>query len=237
MTKGLQDNPSRLIITLSPQWRKPDPKHGTARHGQPTAPLINERQLPWLLSFFVCFWKESGHRTFKVFQFLHNRRSTKTMGMSGNVGLEWRHDGKEFKDNFCSIADYFVAQSLDLTYGLIISLEKEVLIKKKTLTWYPDNDFERVTYIFFDGVCVFILGFLCVWQRQYSTEMSGLFEEKVQQRENDRAMQKQRGRGRGFSQRWTLIIRRATIEALRSERSPPLSRNLLLTPTALVKEE
>lgn len=45
MSAGLQDNPSRLIITQSPQWRKPDPKHGTARNGQPTALLINERQL------------------------------------------------------------------------------------------------------------------------------------------------------------------------------------------------
>lgn len=56
MTKGLLDNPSGLIITLSAQWRSPDPKHSTARHEQATAPLINE----WHL------WKESGQHAFSL---------------------------------------------------------------------------------------------------------------------------------------------------------------------------
>lgn len=84
MTRGLLDNPSRLIITPSSQWRKPDPKYSTARHEQPTALLINERQLPWL-PLCVCVLKrkskESERHTFKVIP-------SKTSGMRGGVSIK-----------------------------------------------------------------------------------------------------------------------------------------------------
>lgn len=53
MTRRVWDNPGRLIIILAPRWRTPDPKHGTARHGQPTAPQINEPQLQWTYSIYI----------------------------------------------------------------------------------------------------------------------------------------------------------------------------------------
>lgn len=50
LTRGLLDNPWRLIITLGPQWRKPDPEHSTARHGhhwwmkKPSSMCFKKRQ-------------------------------------------------------------------------------------------------------------------------------------------------------------------------------------------------
>lgn len=90
MTRGLRDNPGRLIITPSAQWRKPDLKHGTERPGEPSA--WADKWATAIVAPLVCvFWKESGQHTFKVLLLGHNCTNTKTLGP---------HVEKEFEDNY-----------------------------------------------------------------------------------------------------------------------------------------
>lgn len=196
MTKGLLDNPSGLIITLSAQWRSPDPKHSTARHEQATAPLINE----WHL------WKESGQHAFSLaIFFLHN--GAKTLGKSENINL--------------------LSQLLKwLCYKGQMKLQKHIFQRES-------NQIKKMWEIL---TLPLYISIYCRDQIQHQsrTEIKHNSVKKESPAEN---MTEQRGRGHGFSQIWTLIIWQATIGALRSERSPPLSLHLLLTSTALVREE
>lgn len=164
MTAGLRDNPSRLIITLSPQWRKPDPKHGTARHGQPMAPLINERQPPWLLSF-VCFERRVGNIPSKWSCFCT------IVGVQRPwewVGLKWRHVGKEFKDNFTDLQHYIAAisvpKTLQIWHIVLIITTDECGLKKGDFS----KDWPRQWLKFPLVVCVNFSDFLlvaCVFDR------------------------------------------------------------------------
>lgn len=152
MTRGLSNNPSGLIITRRPQWRKPDPKHGTARHEQPTVPLINERQLPWC-SLFVSV-KKGEHRDFKVLttKILGKER----VGCVGRLGSNLKiiltpseafvlkHNSKTWR------SDIFVlsSQLMDVTF----------FQKDKLLKWNQASDFKFPLVFFVLLVCV------CDWE-------------------------------------------------------------------------
>ncbi len=178
MTAGLRDNPSRLIITLSPQWGKPDPKHSTARHGQPTALLINERQPPWLLSF-VCFERRVGNIPSKCSRFctiVGVQRPWEWVGM-----WVWSEGmlGRNLKIILLlqhNIAAISVPSDI-LAYYHIWWMGREI---------FPTTDPDKDLNFFWSFVLIFFrfpVRCICVWWSQYSREMAELQGDKVRQRQ------------------------------------------------------
>lgn len=154
-------------------------------------------------SCFCVFKSRVGNTPSKGVTFLHTCKGTKTFGMSGKVHLRIN---LKMVLRLCSTTYWNyqnTTDSIDVTLSYFSKWYTAETIKN--WSWWCLWD-RKLNFLWWTVVLLVFSVWFWVWQREYSTEMAkaawgeSMTErwEKIQQRENDRAMQKQQGKGHGF---------------------------------------